>query len=113
MTVYRRSTSQPFKWLLAIIIFVLAMTITFNEAEGVNIPPASPQSSADKIDLKPAPSLTEPNAEATSAGVDPIIEPEIPIQNDPLLPIPEPSTILIMAAGIGTMYAFRFHKKAK
>ena len=38
MMVYRRQRTQPFKYILALIIFILALTVTFDDVEGFNLP---------------------------------------------------------------------------
>jgi len=39
--VYRRQESQPFRWLVAAIIFALSMCVTFSEVSGAEGTPAS------------------------------------------------------------------------
>ena len=34
MTIYKRKTCHPFKWLLALIVFILGLTITFSDVYG-------------------------------------------------------------------------------
>lgn len=37
VTLYRKRESQPFKWFLAAIVFILGLTVTFSELFGVAI----------------------------------------------------------------------------
>ena len=47
MVVYRNSSKAPLKWLVAIIIFLLAMTITWSDVEGKEIGSAQPEYGSD------------------------------------------------------------------
>jgi len=41
MTIYKRKEIGFLKWILAIIIFVLGMTITFSDVNGITISPTN------------------------------------------------------------------------
>lgn len=34
MTIYKQKISHPFKWVMALIVFILGMTITFSDVYG-------------------------------------------------------------------------------
>ncbi len=42
----RKTQQQPFRWLVALVIFILAMTITLAEVNGVSVAVGSPEKSA-------------------------------------------------------------------
>ncbi len=111
MTVYKRNATQPLKWFVAILVFVLAMTITFDEVEGVNIPPSK---SPSQTTQKSATQGTTQSDLLTSQGTDELIIPETPPTDpDPTSPVPEPGTLIIMAAGLSAMYMARSNTKTK
>ena len=75
MTVYRQKHSQPLKWLVALIVFCIALGITFSDVHG-----------SDGIDY--------------GSGDDGKFE-------DTPTPVPEPTTLLLMAGGLGALRAVR------
>ncbi|MBU0984997.1 MAG: PEP-CTERM sorting domain-containing protein [candidate division Zixibacteria bacterium] len=96
MTVYTRRKAQPLKWLLALIIFVLAMTITFdgvygNERTGASGNDGTYQGAASD-DIRSNGTSHQPTRSDD--------------QNPPTA-IPEPTTLLLLAGGIGAMYVAR------
>jgi hypothetical protein len=44
MVVYRNRSSQPLKWVVALIVFILAMTFTLAEVDGASAPETTPDS---------------------------------------------------------------------
>lgn len=95
MRVYAKEQKSVFKWILAIVIFVLAMTITFDEVEGIGVPPTDRtisntdhgQKDVKDYDFKPADD-TDANRQQ---------------DNNNLTPVPEPTTIILLAAGLGAI----------
>lgn len=89
MKYYTKPQSSPFKWLVAIVLFILVMTLTWDEANGVggkNSPPPSRNSNVttDAQDK-------EPGGE----------------------PIPEPGTIILLGTGLGAAWMMRRRMKTK
>ncbi len=83
MTVYKRNSTQPLKWLLGIVVFVLAMTITFADVYGNETVGAGGANSA----------YTD-----SDAGADAACPPE---------PVPEPTTLILIGSGLSAMYLAR------
>ena len=79
MVVYRRRSTQPFRWIVALILFVLAMTITFDVVEGIALP--GDQMNADAGAVRTA-----------LATVTALIE---------------ESGLLLLACGLGALYLVR------
>ena len=91
--IYRKNKSQPFKWLLALIIFILAMTITFDEVFGISVPPpGGGGSDGNPIVTK----NVQYNKEAAGTQTTPSI--------------PEPGTLLLLGTGFGALYIMRRKK---
>ncbi len=100
MRVYQKDKSQPFKWLLAIIVFILAMTFTLEKAEGFYLPKSmqnqvtTVQKTIDKFAVEEF----NYNSGISEIGADTYSD-----SNPPVTPVPEPSTIIIMAIGMGAL----------
>jgi hypothetical protein len=89
MKVYERKAGSPFKWIFAGILFVLAMSFTMTDVYGFNYPYQSGQ--------KPA--LTLPaDQHHTSSSTDGTNS--VPPSDNPCA-VPEPTTLLLVAGGLG------------
>lgn len=103
MTVYQDKRSRPLKWLVALIVFLLAMGITFSDVYGADpVTTGSSTVQGSQPDQGPPPSgdlSTNNNGPNTD-------NPDTP------MPIPEPTTLLLLAGGLGAMYAVRRWWKA-
>ncbi len=96
--VYRAEKSGPGKWLFALFIFIAVMTITWVEVDGFNVPTPAPDSTR----------VSSQNAQSTEpTGFEPANPPQEP--GDPS-PTPEPTTILLLGAGLGAAYLMRKKK---
>lgn len=104
MILYKKKTVSVFKFILAFIIFILAMTITFDDVYGVNIPASNMnryteahqhnnQSFGENQDVD-AITINNDNQTGISTGTDNGTNPN-PTST------PEPTTILLLAGGLG------------
>lgn len=92
MNYYSKPHSNPFKWLVAIVLFILVMTLTWDEANGIGGKNSPPPRTNNNI--------------SDSPGNEPI---------DPGTgnPVPEPGTIILLGTGLGAAYMMRRRMKTK
>jgi len=107
MTVYKRYQSQPFKWVLALVVFTLAMTVTFDDAYGIQVSNMGPGTTGSQTTQS-----YDVTSSATDAGTtDGYFQNTNPAATPPATPVPEPSSLIFIAMGLGSMYAMRTRKK--
>lgn len=100
MTVYQKKKTPSLKWLVALIVFLLAMGITFADVYGyTNTTTITKHRGDQPIDHK-----NVKNSGGSACQVD--------ADNPPPAAIPEPTTILLLAGGLGAMYAVRRWRKS-
>lgn len=105
MKLYQKERSQTIKWLFAIIIFILAMTFTIDDAEGFYLPKSmehqvtTVKKTVDKFAVEEFDYI---NSGISEVGSRPYSDPQ-----NPETSVPEPSTIIIMAIGIGALRVMR------
>ena len=92
MTVYKRKPSQPLKWLVAMIVFALAMGVTFSDVYGLD---GTVTIGADNSDQGLADGNPSPNGDDTDGSTT---------------AIPEPTTLLLLAGGLSALYVIRRRK---
>ena len=92
MTVYQRKCTQPLKWLFALVIFVLAMTVTFSDVYGIDKNTTANSGGGNTVGDK-----SDDSNGGLTTGND----------NPAPTAVPEPSTFILLASGLGALYAVR------
>ncbi len=114
MVVYRNSSKAPLKWLVAMIIFLLAMTVTWADVEGIEVSagrhapvyqerstmPTQPGSNTSWLES------SSDNYHVTSLPPTYSDFQQDPITND-LTAVPEPGTMLLLGSGLAAIYLAR------
>ena len=91
---------QPFRWLLALVIFILAMTITLAEVQGLSVPSGSDagwRNTGSGRNFQTGGSLDSRTADAGSDHEQAVT------QDNPGV-VPEPGTLLLMGTGLGLAF---------
>ncbi len=83
MTVYKRKSTQPLKLLLGLVVFILAMTITFADVYGNETVGAGGANDTYNAG--------DSNSDASC----------------PPKPVPEPTTLILLGSGLSAMYLAR------
>ena len=98
MKLYQRRCTQPLKWLLALVVFLLAMTVTFTDVYGIEGTGSPNGGTRDGSTGKPG-----GTGDQLNTGDD----------NPPPTAVPEPGTFILLAGGLGALYAVRHLRKRK
>jgi len=100
MTLYKSRPSQPLKWVVALIIFIMAMCITFSDVYG------TPGNGGNDV------TVTKDGGSSDNSGGS---GGNLGTSNDDPSPVavPEPSTLLLLAGGLSALYVVRRLRKQK
>ena len=107
MTIYKKSESFPFKWVLAIFIFIMILTITWSEVGGLNVPTSTgfrsviPDSNSNNT-------LYTHSTHSMSTDVmsypDECYSPDDGDDSDEPSETPEASTLILLTCGLGALF---------
>jgi len=108
MILYKRHERHPIKWLLALIIFVLVLTVTYSDVFGLNLRPNIPR------DWDSSSNLSSQSFQP-SYGLNTYAYPDSRIGSgsteDPFPPnVTEPTTLILLASGLGALHLMRRKK---
>ena len=100
MNIYRQSKFRFLRWIIAAIVFILAMTITFTDVYGLNVP-----------------RYNHGNGNGYNVSEHPVsfaqeITPPADLSTESPSVVPEPMTLLLMGAGLGALSLVRRRRKA-
>lgn len=97
MNLYHRRSSQPLKWVVALLVFVVAMCFTMTDVYG-NPPDGRIGGGKDQ-------SNDGGNGSGGSLATND--------NPDSCTAVPEPATLVLLAGGLGALYAARRFRKEK
>lgn len=107
MKVYKRKETSPFKWVFAAIVFVIALTFTLAEVNGFNFPNRPGDKDRDNKDGH---SRYDQQFDRDGNDHHHYCPPDS-TNNNPGA-VPEPTTLLLMAGGLGVAL-LRKNRKAE
>ncbi|MEW5795783.1 MAG: PEP-CTERM sorting domain-containing protein [Candidatus Zixiibacteriota bacterium] len=107
MTLYQRKYSQPLKWVVALIVFMLVMGITFTDVYGKDKEPGKKPGQGDHGRDRPGHGNGGGNHGNPGDSLPP--DDNIPTPT----PVPEPGTLILLAGGLGGLYAARRLRKKR
>ena len=100
MTYVKKNRTSAFKWVIALVLFVLGLTVTFSDVYGNSGYPEDEVTVHDRtVDDGVGDNGKErgPGFDGEDYGDD----------NPPPAAIPEPGTLILLASGLGAMYVAR------
>jgi hypothetical protein len=97
MTFSRGNTARSIKWLIAVVLFVLTLTVTFSDVYG---DPVYRPNDRNKNENLSDGSDSRPPADNPGGTIE-------ESQANPPEAVPEPGTIILLASGLSAMYMMR------
>lgn len=101
MTIQMREKLRSLKWVVAVIVFLLAISITWADVYGTPTNDIGNRHQTDQI--------TNTNSGNSSGGTSQSVK----CNDDPPSSIPEPTTLILLGGGLSAMYAMRKRRQAK
>ena len=108
MKVYEREEKHPFRWLVAAVVFVLVLTITFSDVDGFSVGSPSKGGNPDRVSVHQNKNTLQEDLYPGFATND--VDPHCPddtakASDAEVTAIPEPSTFLLMVGAIAALVA--------
>lgn len=108
MRIYTKEQKQPLRWLVAVVVFLLAMGVTFSDLHGFNVPSGKSGSGTNSGAGSPTKPYVYDNTgnddgSYDNQDTDPNYQ-NPPDDDDNPETVPEPGTLLLMSMGLSAAY---------
>jgi hypothetical protein len=107
MTVYKRKERSPMVWVFGLLLFILTMTITFADVNGFNIPVTDHSKHKNEIKNSQGNGGDGKEFDQGDHHNVPPTPPTAPAA------VPEPGTLMLVAAGLGLGSIKAFRKRTE
>jgi|GEM_PF-3268441 len=114
MKVYTKKESQPFKYVIALVIFILAMTFTVAEVEGVGVPSGASSNKTQPVVQNNQVKPTAGSNQYFDSHDDIVPVPDNSVSNtSPPAAVPEPATGILILTGLGVAGLVRKYRNRR